>query len=64
MILVTGATGTIAGEVVRQLPTVRQPVRALVRDPAKTSTFGREVCVRVGCAGSVSVGRSCGPPPT
>lgn len=35
MILVTGATGTIGSEVVRQLNAAGQKVRALVRDPAK-----------------------------
>ena len=31
MILVTGATGNVGGELVRQLRAVQQPVRALVR---------------------------------
>jgi uncharacterized protein YbjT (DUF2867 family) len=35
MILVTGATGTIGGEVVRQLAARGEKVRALTRDPAK-----------------------------
>src|SRR5437868_2919098 len=35
MILVTGATGTIGSEVVRQLSAAGQKVRALVRDTAK-----------------------------
>jgi uncharacterized protein YbjT (DUF2867 family) len=35
MILVTGATGTVGSEVVRQLNAAGQKVRALVRDPAK-----------------------------
>ncbi|MFC4498040.1 MULTISPECIES: NAD(P)H-binding protein [Streptomyces] len=35
MILVTGATGTIGGEVVRQLSARGEQVRALARDPAK-----------------------------
>jgi uncharacterized protein YbjT (DUF2867 family) len=34
MILVTGATGNVGGELVRQLAAARHPVRALVRDPA------------------------------
>jgi len=34
MILVTGATGNIGGELVQQLTDARQPVRALVRDGA------------------------------
>jgi uncharacterized protein YbjT (DUF2867 family) len=33
MILVTGATGNVGGELVRQLVGANQPVRALVRDP-------------------------------
>ena len=35
MIVVTGATGTVGSEVVRQLNAAGQKVRALVRDPAK-----------------------------
>jgi uncharacterized protein YbjT (DUF2867 family) len=35
MILVTGATGTIGGEVVRQLAARGEKVRAMTRDPAK-----------------------------
>jgi uncharacterized protein YbjT (DUF2867 family) len=35
MILVTGATGTVGSEVVRQLSAAGVPVRALVRDPAR-----------------------------
>ncbi|HEY8206884.1 MAG TPA: SDR family NAD(P)-dependent oxidoreductase, partial [Myxococcaceae bacterium] len=35
MILVTGATGTIGSEVVRQLSAAGQKVRALVRSPEK-----------------------------
>ena len=35
MILVTGATGTVGTEVVRQLSAAGVPVRALVREPAK-----------------------------
>ena len=34
MILVTGATGNVGGEVVRQLASAGQPVRALVREAA------------------------------
>ncbi|MEP6994548.1 MAG: SDR family oxidoreductase [Acidobacteriota bacterium] len=37
MILVTGATGKVGQEVVRQLAAENVPVRALVRDPAKAS---------------------------
>jgi uncharacterized protein YbjT (DUF2867 family) len=33
MILVTGATGQVGGEVVKQLAAARRPVRALVRAP-------------------------------
>lgn len=35
MILVTGATGTVGSEVVRQLRAMAAPVRVMVRDPAK-----------------------------
>lgn len=35
MILVTGASGLVGGEVVRQLAGQQVPVRALVRDPAR-----------------------------
>ncbi|MER6918508.1 NmrA family NAD(P)-binding protein, partial [Streptomyces spiralis] len=35
MILVTGATGTIGSDVVRQLAARGEKVRALTRDPAK-----------------------------
>jgi uncharacterized protein YbjT (DUF2867 family) len=37
MILVTGATGTIGSEVVRQLRAASLPVRILARDPAKAA---------------------------
>ncbi len=37
MILVTGATGKIGQEVVRQLAAIGVPARALVRDPARAS---------------------------
>ena len=37
MILVTGATGQVGREVVRQLAAESEPVRALVRDPARAS---------------------------
>lgn len=37
MILVTGATGKVGQEVVRQLSAAGSPVRALVRDPARAS---------------------------
>ena len=43
MILVTGATGTIGSEVVRQLVEANQKVRALVRDSAKIAKFGNTV---------------------
>ncbi len=35
MILVTGASGLVGGEVVRQLSGQNVPVRALVRDPSR-----------------------------
>ena len=43
LILVTGATGTVGSEVVRQLVQGGHRVRALVRDLAKASKFGSEV---------------------
>lgn len=48
MILVTGATGTVGSELVKQLLEARQKVRVLVRDPAKASKFGSEVEVLKG----------------
>lgn len=43
LILVTGATGTIGSEVVKQLVEAGQKVRVLVRDPAKALKFGTGV---------------------
>jgi uncharacterized protein YbjT (DUF2867 family) len=43
MILITGATGTVGSELVKQLVEARQKVRALVRDPAKALKFGSGV---------------------
>jgi uncharacterized protein YbjT (DUF2867 family) len=40
MILVTGATGTVGSEAVRLLSALRQPTRALVRDPARVAHRG------------------------
>jgi uncharacterized protein YbjT (DUF2867 family) len=40
MILVTGATGNIGGEVVKQLLAKGAPVRVLARDPAKAARLG------------------------
>ncbi|MGI2903037.1 SDR family oxidoreductase [Tolypothrix sp. VBCCA 56010] len=34
-ILITGATGTIGGEVVKQLAAKNLPIRAFVRNPSK-----------------------------
>lgn len=48
MILVTGATGTVGSEVVKQLVEAGQEVRALVRDLAKGSKFGSRVEVLKG----------------
>ncbi|XXX72169.1 SDR family NAD(P)-dependent oxidoreductase [Sorangium sp. So ce134] len=45
MILITGATGTIGREVVRQLVERGAPIRAMTRDPARAAAFGREVDV-------------------
>jgi uncharacterized protein YbjT (DUF2867 family) len=47
MILVTGATGTVGREVVKQLVAANQKVRVLVRD-AKKADFGAGVDVAVG----------------
>lgn len=43
MILITGATGTVGSELVKQLVEARQKVRVLVRDPAKALKFGNAV---------------------
>lgn len=46
MILVTGATGNVGGELVRQLAAARHPVRALVRDAVSaTVPAGVEIAV-------------------
>jgi uncharacterized protein YbjT (DUF2867 family) len=52
MIMVTGATGTVGSEVVRQLLDVGQQVRALVRDRASAAgKLGDGVEIAVGDAG-------------
>src|SRR5258708_35827404 len=43
LILVTGATGTVGSEVVKQLAATGQRVRALVRDPKKAAKFPKAV---------------------
>lgn len=43
MILITGATGTVGSELVKQLVEARQKVRVLTRDPLKASKFGNSV---------------------
>jgi uncharacterized protein YbjT (DUF2867 family) len=43
IILVTGATGTVGSEVVRQLVERNEPVRVLTRDPQKAAKFGAAV---------------------
>lgn len=48
MILVTGATGDIGGEVVRQLVGAGEKVRAMARDPAKAAKLGPAVEVARG----------------
>ena len=48
MILVTGATGTIGGEVVKQLLAQGEKVRVLARDPAKAAKLGDGVEVAQG----------------
>ncbi|TDC25508.1 NAD-dependent epimerase/dehydratase family protein [Streptomyces sp. 8K308] len=45
MILVTGATGTTGGRLVRQLAEAGTPFRALVRDEAKGAALGHEFVV-------------------
>jgi uncharacterized protein YbjT (DUF2867 family) len=45
MILVTGATGNVGGEVVKQLLEAGAPVRVLARDPAKAAKLGAGVSV-------------------
>ncbi|GAA4689917.1 NAD(P)H-binding protein [Phytohabitans rumicis] len=45
MILVTGATGTVGREVVKQLVEAGQDVRALTRDPGRDAGLGAEVKV-------------------
>ena len=47
-ILITGATGLIGGEIARQLVARSMPIRILVRDASKTSTFDESVEVAVG----------------
>ena len=39
MILVTGATGTVGGEVLKQAVAAGVPVRALARDPARAKAL-------------------------
>lgn len=46
-ILVTGATGTVGTQVVRQLVAAGERVRALVRDPAKAAKLGSPVEIAV-----------------
>jgi uncharacterized protein YbjT (DUF2867 family) len=43
LILVTGATGTVGGEVLRQLVQTGERVRALARTPEKAKQFGKGV---------------------
>ena len=43
LILVTGATGTVGSEAVKQLAATGQSVRALVRDPKKAERFHKAV---------------------
>ena len=47
-ILVTGATGTIGGEIARQLQVRGEPIRVLVRDAAKGPEAGESIEVSVG----------------
>lgn len=48
VILVTGATGTVGSEVVKQLAAGQQTVRALVRDAAKAAQFENAAEVVIG----------------
>jgi uncharacterized protein YbjT (DUF2867 family) len=48
LILVTGATGTVGSEVVKQLVAGGHRVRALVRDPARAAMLGAGVEIVVG----------------
>jgi uncharacterized protein YbjT (DUF2867 family) len=43
LILVTGATGTVGSEVVKQLVEQGERVRILTRDPRKASKFGSSI---------------------
>src|SRR5580658_90967 len=43
MILVTGATGNVGGELVSQLLSLNKPVRVLTRDPRKVAVWGDRV---------------------
>lgn len=51
MILVTGATGTVGSEVIRQLTAAGHRPRVLVRDPAKASALGDRVEIAQGDLG-------------
>jgi uncharacterized protein YbjT (DUF2867 family) len=51
VILVTGATGTVGAEVVKQLASGRHTVRALVRDPAKAAMLGNAAEIVIGDLG-------------
>jgi uncharacterized protein YbjT (DUF2867 family) len=51
MILVTGATGTVGTELVRQLVEAGETPRVLVRDPAKLGAIKAKVDVAVGDLG-------------
>jgi (4-alkanoyl-5-oxo-2,5-dihydrofuran-3-yl)methyl phosphate reductase len=51
LILVTGATGTVGSEVVRQLVEKGERVRVLTRDPTRAEKFGRSIEVIQGDLG-------------
>ena len=48
MILVTGASGNVGGEIVQQLLALKQPVRVFVRDERKIAHLGQQVECAVG----------------
>lgn len=61
MILVTGVTGKVGGEVARQLATAGRPARAMVRSPLKATQVPQGVEVVVGgLDDDAALARACG----